>query len=210
MLLHHLRTVINSLNPRWGRIVTGFSAVGLALGALAACAPGAVVYSPTTTEPPSIAVVVVTEGAPSGIDAAVAVQSAGRSEAEIRSLVPYAVRLPAWAPAGYVLQPEVGFAADDGALLLQWRHESGGTIDLVIGQTPPALPSAPPRLERVIDLNGQPGLLIFCIQTGSNGDWDPAFQLMLVWQQEDVHYTLAAAGRGASRQALTEMARSFT
>jgi len=206
MQRHHLSSFISPLNRRRGRFVTGISAAGLALCALAACAPGSGGQAPASAEP-SIAVIVVTEAGPAGTEAA---EGASLSGAEIRSLIPYAVRLPAWTPAGYVLQPEVGFAADDGALLLQWRDKSGSTIDLVIGQTPPALPGIPPRLERVIDLNGQPGLLIFCMQTADDGGWDPALQLMLVWQQEDVHYALAATGRGASRQALTEMARSFT
>jgi hypothetical protein len=167
-----------------------------ALAALAGCAPGTGSPFRPPAELAPVDVVVATVRAP--------------TRSEIAALVPYTVRMPGWVPEGYELQPEVGYAMGEAALLLEWRHEAGSAIDLVVGPSAPRLPQAPSQFRRQIDLNGHPALLFYGMSDSSEDGWDPEFHLMLTWQVDEVHYTLAASGRGASRKALVAMAESFS
>ena len=198
--MRRLRRADNRLHSQLIRNwIAPFIAGALVMGALAALA-GCAAGTGSPLQPPSnvapVDVVVGTVRAP--------------SRSEIAALVPYTVRMPGWVPEGYELQPEVGYALNEAALLLEWRHAAGSAIDLMVGPGAPALPDAPSQFSRNIEVNGLPAKLFYGMSDGGEAGWDPQFHVMLTWQMEEVYYTLAATGHGASKQALMEMAASFT
>jgi hypothetical protein len=173
------------------------AAAGLAL---AACTPAA--SQPANTPDPAVTILLVAQDAPAGVSEDLAL-------AELRARLPPAVRLPTWAPEGFALQPGVGIAAGNDQLLLMWQHPDGSAVDLVVSPSAPALPAIPPRFVRQLQVNNHPALLVYRMPALAPNPSERPAHLMLIWEQDDLHYTLSATGRSASKQAIVDMAASL-
>ncbi len=178
---------------------------GLLLAA-AACQPTS--PQPQVTLPSAPPVVVVSDASPPPADDTVPVQAGALDE--IRARLPFTIKTPAWVPEGYRLSDEISVAGDAAWVLLEWEHETGALVDLVISPYAPATPNAPPQFVKAVVVAGRPAQFIFGLHNSAAGQWDPTLQTILTWQDGDLYYSLATAGTATSAKDLKHMAQSMT
>jgi hypothetical protein len=130
--------------------------------------------------------------------------------------LPFAVRVPTWAPEGYVLVPEVSvLAAHDRrpvtTAVLTWRR-GRLWIELWVEERPEAQP--PLRLvaghgsaEEVV-VGGAPAALVRGAWSAEDGTYDASRSVALVWVEAELVYILRTWDSGISAEELIRMAES--
>lgn len=136
--------------------------------------------------------------------------------AEAQEIVPFEIKVPTWAPAGFELAPDVAvIAATDRrpvtSVFLTW-HNRRRTIMLTVEQSPDVQP--PHRLvaglgsvEEVV-VNGEPAALVRGAWHADEGTYDTTRGVVLVWVTHDLVHSLRSSDARVSAQELVRMAES--
>lgn len=129
------------------------------------------------------------------------------SQAEAKAQLPFAYALPAWAPAGFVLQNEVEVVQPESGLgymsvSLIWLRADEAALRLQVAQADddqPALGAA--GSSQAVTVNGQPASLVHATHLGAE-------RLALTWPRAGLTYTLSAEDGAATPEELQRMAES--
>ena len=135
------------------------------------------------------------------------VEPESMSPAEAQAQLPFSYGVPAWAPAGYVLQEavEVIQAADGqgyASVSLTWLNAGEAALVLRVAQAANDQPAlGPAGSTEAVTVNGQPATLVHSSRLGAE-------RLALTWASGDLTYTLTAEAGAATAEELRRMAES--
>jgi hypothetical protein len=190
--------------------------------ALAACSAPAAAPGAGTPEPGGTALseatgeveglnpdlILETFGQPTGTP--VAPQTMSQAEAQAQLLFHYA--LPAWTPAGFVLQDQVEVVlpsrAGNGAyagVIITWLKPDESALRLQVASRPADQPSlGGAGSSQAASVNGEPAVLV---QSGSASLGQA--RLSLAWQRSGLSYSLSADPGAVTADDLVRMAESI-
>ncbi len=129
------------------------------------------------------------------------------SQAEAQAQLPFEFAVPAWAPAGFVLQEQVEVVQPASGLgyisvSLTWLQAGETALYLQVAQADddqPTLGAA--GSSQAVTVNGQPATLVQTSRLGAD-------RLALTWPRGELTYTLTTEAGAATPEELQRMAES--
>jgi hypothetical protein len=135
------------------------------------------------------------------------------SLAEAQASLPFALALPAWAPAGYILQDEVvvTYFGDSAPTMARvaWYSDMGQVIDLNAEYPGGATWQVGPDSLEEVTVNGVPAAVLHGMWDADTQAWVRSSAISLIWQRGEVTYHLSSSNGATSAQTLVQMAESI-
>lgn len=132
--------------------------------------------------------------------------------AEAQASLPFALDLPAWAPAGFILQDDVvveSFPNGPTFARVAWYSDTGRVIDLRVEHPGTATWEVGPDSLEETTVNGAPAAILRGMWNADTGAWERSSAVILSWRHGDATYHLSSSDGSTNPQVLVQMAESI-
>jgi len=196
------------------RLALGLLAVVAALGLFLAASPvaraqlagvlrvvGGVTYNEVDPQPGP---------APAGEPGTVPHQTLALAEAQ--ASLPFALDLPTWAPAGFILQDAVvveSFPNGPTFARAAWYSDDGRVISLDVEYPGTATWEVGPDSLEETTVNGAPAAILRGMWNADTGAWERSSAVILSWRHGDATYHLSSSDGSTNPRVLVQMAESI-
>lgn len=132
---------------------------------------------------------------------------------EAQASLGFELAVPAWAPAGYILQDDVTVISfpDSGLTFARvaWYSDMGQVIDLQVEHPGTATWEVGPDSLEEVTVNGAPAAVLRGMWNADTNAWVRGSAISLNWRRGDVTYHLSSSNGATSVAILVQMAESI-